>query len=216
MDNRENQDQVENQLQNHVRQTEFKSVLALARDKIEKESLEKIKEEFNLREFDSLWSLIGIMQMYLRTVENFNEKTKDSVYEAVKSFGKKGGIIQIGNSQKVSPVNYFFLAAAMLLFGSLTFTAGVLLSGTSPAWLTGEITTVKSPFATVAYLILNAPAGWILCLILSVPSFYYLKTYYVLFKLSSTHKEEILNLSILAVLICLVIIALVIFVKIMF
>lgn len=194
-----------------AQKTDFKTVFELAQSQAEKETLSKIKDDLDLRDFDSLWSIVGILQMYLRLVADFNAATKESV----KSFSKNGSIIQTVNLQKISSSNYFFLAAAILLFGSVTFVAGALLSGTSPAWLTGTAAPT-SPLEKAAYLVLNAPAGWMLCLILSVPSFFYIKTYYSLFKTSRQRKERMLNLLILILLICLVLIALVVFIKLMY
>lgn len=199
----------------HVK-TDYKTVLELAQSQYEKDTLSKIQEDLDLREFDSLWSIVGIMQMYMRTVGDFNSSTKEAVYNAVKDFGKNGGIIRTTDSaaNEFAHVNYFFLAAALLLFGSVTFVAGAILSGASPAWLTGA-SSASSGFERVTYFVLHAPAGWILCLMLSVPAFFYIKTYYSFFKLAKQRKEKLIYLSILTVLMCLVFIALLVFVKIM-
>lgn len=198
--------------------TDYKTVLELAQSQVERDALSKIKEDLDLREFDSLWSIAGIMQLYLRTVSDFNASMKNSVYDAVKTFGDNGGIVRPTNNtvQDISPANYFFIAAAMLLLGSLTFVAGVVLSSASPVWLTGLTSASDPGLEQLAYLVLSAPAGWILCLILSVPAFFYIKTYYALFKLARQKKEKVLNLTILTILVCLVCIALVVFIKIMF
>lgn len=208
-------DNYENKLEHE--KTEYKTVLELAQSQIERDALSKIKEDLDLRDFDSLWSIVGILQMYMRTVGEFNSSMKDSVYDAVKTFGDNGGIIRTTDEAATgfSSVNYFFLAAAMLLFGSVTFVAGALLSGTAPAWLTGA-SPVGSGFERAAYLLLNAPAGWILCLILSVPAFFYIRTYFSFFRLARERKEKALNFLILIVLICLVFLALTVFIKIMF
>lgn len=196
--------------------TDYKTVLELAQSQAERETLSKIKEDLDLRDFDSLWSIVGVLQMYLRTVSDFHTSTKDSIYDAVKAFGENGGIIRTtdGVSQDSSSVNYFFLAAAMLLFGSVTFAAGALLSGASPAWLIGTPSGNSGP-EQIVHLVLKAPAGWILCLMLSVPAFFYIKTYYLLFKLARKKGERALHLSILLVLLCLVCIAVIILIKIM-
>lgn len=196
--------------------TDYKTVLELAQSQAEREALSKIKEDLDLRDFDSLWSIVGILQLYLRTVGDFHASTKDAIYDAVKAFGDNGGIIRTTDnaSQETSAVNYFFLAAAMLLFGSVTFVAGALLSGASPAWLI-SVPSGDSGLNQIVHLVLKAPAGWILCLILSVPAFFYIKTYYLLFKLARKKEEKALNLLILIVLVCLICIALTVCVKIM-
>lgn len=209
------EDNEKRKLQNE--KSDYKTALELAQSQAEREALAKIKEDLDLRDFDSLWSIVGILQLYLRTVGDFQTSTKDAIYDAIKAFGDNGGIIRTtdGAAQEPPSVNYFFLAAAMLLFGSVMFAAGALLSGASPSWLTSVPSGKSGPFEQIVHFVLKAPAGWILCLILSVPAFFYIKTYYLLFKLARKKEEKVLNFSILIVLACLICIALTIFIKIM-
>lgn len=79
-------------------ETNYKTILDLAQSQQERDELTKIREQLGLRENDALWSIVGVLQSYTRIVDKFNKNTRNSVYEAVKSFADKGGVVRVSDS----------------------------------------------------------------------------------------------------------------------
>jgi len=208
-----------NNRQQDSTETGYKSILELAQSQQERDILIKIKDELNLRENDALWKIVGILQFYERTVESFNSNMRASVHEAIKSFAEKGNLVNISTDNQErdvpSSVSQIFLAAMLTLMGTFFFVAGATLAPTSPEWLLRNSRST-SGVHTIIHLVLSAPAGWILAIVLLIPASMYLKTYFTLFKSAASKKERLTYVSILISLILLILSAAAVLFKLMY
>lgn len=195
--------------------TNYKTILDLAQSQQERDELTKIREQLGLRENDALWSIVGVLQSYTRIVENFNKNTRNSVYDAVKSFADKGGVMRVSDSDSgLSWIQLLLGLTLIFLLCVISFIAGISLSSASPAWLRGaEYTT---GLQQALQLIFSVPAGWILIFVLTIPAIFYIKTYFKCLKLSSNKKEKAIYSAILISLSSLILLAITIFVQLMF
>lgn len=195
--------------------TNYKTILEMAQSQHERDELTKIKEQLGLRENDALWSIIKVLQLYERTVEAFNKNTKNSVYEAVKSFADKGGVMRVSDSDSgLSWIQLLFGLTLVFLLCVITFIAGISLSNISPPWLKGAEYT--GGIQRTLRLIFSVPAGWILILVLTIPAVFYIRTYFRCLKFASDKKEKAIYSAILISLSSLVLLAVTIFVQLMF
>lgn len=142
--------------------TEYKTILELAISQTERDQLSDIKEQLGLRENDALWSIVRILQLYMRTIDAFNANIKNSVYDAVKDFGDRGGIIQAsaGETGHVSWLMILLSLSMVFVLCLISFIAGATLSSVSPLWLLG-INNSSGSLAASLHFFLSVPAGWI-------------------------------------------------------
>lgn len=165
-----------------------------------------IKDTLKIRDDDALWSIILILEMYMKTIGDFNAKTKRSILEALIQYAEAGGVIKYSDgkdedergSKKISLTILVVLVGYLVLFGVIMFVAGATLNEFSPEWVRGS--TVNDSARLLGY-ILGAPAGWILFLFVPLPSTYMIFSQLrVIRSLETGRKLESLGLIVVAVL----------------
>ena|GEM_PF-5031231 len=140
----------------------------------------QIKDTLNLRDDDALWSVVYMLEMYTRTIGDFNIKTKRAILEALIQYAEAGGIIKyVDGAEGESKENKSVLVALLVLiigfiflFGVAMFTIGVKMNEFSPGWIRG----ISGSGSKMLGYILGAPAGWILIVLLPLPSLFIIST----------------------------------------
>lgn len=144
-------------------------------DKIPEDTAErimKIGEVLEIRDNDALWSIFLVLDMYMRSIDDFNASIKTTFKDALLDYKERGGqinLIEKDEDKKFSYANMMCLFGMVLIIGAVCFMAGLRLNEFSPEWLIG--TRYDSPLA----FLMQIPSGWIFFICGAVPAGWILK-----------------------------------------
>lgn len=127
----------------------------------------RIGEVLNIRDNDAIWSIFIVLDMYLRSVDDFNASIRTTFKDALLDYKERGGeinLIEKDEDKKFSYANMMCAFGMVLLFGVVCFAAGLRLNQFSPEWLTG--TRYDSPLA----FLMQIPSGWLFFVCASIPA----------------------------------------------
>lgn len=150
--------------------SKYKSITGV--EKLSSETMErisKLEKGLDIRDDDAVWSIFIALDMYLRSIEQFNENIKTTFSDALLAYKADGGAINLieqDPDRKFTLVNLVCVFGVALLLCAVCFAAGASLNEYSPAWIIN--TRASSPLA----FIMQAPAGLLFFLLASVPAGY--------------------------------------------
>lgn len=163
----------------------------------------KIKEVLNVRDDDALWSVFIVLEMYLRSIDHFNDSIGATFKDALVEYKNNGGeikLIEQDDDKKLTYANVVCIFGIVLLLCAISFAAGVNLNSYSPEWITSV--RYASPIAYV----MQIPAGWLFFVMASCPAIYQLYKIKNLVSMGSgTKKERVMKYMPYAMISCLLI-----------
>jgi hypothetical protein len=150
----------------------FAKALGRAPTRDEAERLRRLRDAFGIRDNDALWIIVLVLERYDALYRTYPDETVRAVEKTLRTWRNQPLESALpGPTRELCLVTLVgFLVAFSVLLGAASMALGAMLQsrGTLPCWAF-EGTSIQGHIISV---VLGAPAGWIVFLVLIVPALY--------------------------------------------
>ena len=136
---------------------------------LERERLHRLRDAFDIRDNDALWIIVMVLEYYDDRYRQYPEQITRVIENSTAGWRSRTSSGDADRELRLVTVVGLGTACSVLFgAGCMALGASIQGRGTIPCW-----SPKGSGFAqTLAAVVLSAPAGWIVPLVLAVPAFY--------------------------------------------